>query len=107
MSKVPVLYVPPGQRGVAYAVRHLWWNFLGCWPLVLLPAFGVLVSFLPALVSIDGVGKRATQWMLRVWARGLLKGFGVRVWVQGRQHLTPNARTSWSATTAACWTHPP
>lgn len=89
MPKVQPLYVPPQQRRVGYWFMLLWRNFLGCWPLVGLLAVGFVGSFFPALISMDGIGMRATQFFLRLWCRGVLTGFGVRAWIKGADNIVP------------------
>ncbi|MEW5849994.1 MAG: lysophospholipid acyltransferase family protein [Myxococcota bacterium] len=83
------VHTPPEKRTLGYWWRHFWWNFLGCWPLVFLPLAGVLGSFFPVIFSPDNMGKRVATFWLRRWAKGLLKGFGIRVYRRGVENIDP------------------
>ena len=90
-SQIPTLYTPPAERSVVYPLRLLFRNFLGCWPLVGLMMLGAVASTLTVPVSPNGFGARVAYTCFRIWARSLLRGFGVRVWVKGLEHLQQGA----------------
>jgi 1-acyl-sn-glycerol-3-phosphate acyltransferase len=88
-ESLQAVYTPPGKRNAWWALRHLWSNFLGCWPMVILLVLGCITALPAVLLSVDNYGKRWAFFMFRSWARWMLKGFGVRVWVQGLENLKP------------------
>ena len=78
----------PQQRSIGWAVRHFLWNFLGCWPLVLVMMVGVLFTIPVSLLSVEA-GYRQGLFFFRQWCRWTLRGFGVRVWVVGLENIDP------------------
>lgn len=80
-------FVPGERRGAWYYAKFWWHNFLGCWPLVLLMFTGIVVGGPAMLVSPEGAGKRVAWGIVQAWARWLLRGFGVRVWVRGADNV--------------------
>jgi 1-acyl-sn-glycerol-3-phosphate acyltransferase len=83
------IYTPPEARGPLFGIRMFLRNFMGCWPLVLWLVAGVVLSIIPVLINIDGIGKRVSYGFFRRWSRGLLAGFGVRVWLKGVENVAP------------------
>ncbi|MBI5497552.1 MAG: 1-acyl-sn-glycerol-3-phosphate acyltransferase [Deltaproteobacteria bacterium] len=88
-SSIETVNARPAPRGLAWGLTHWWRNFLGLFPLVGLLAAGVLVTPIPFLLSPDRAGKVVGNGMFRLWARWILRVFGVRVWVKGAHNIDP------------------
>ena len=87
---VPTVYTPPERRNLVWFVRHFWRNFLGTVPMVVILVLGVIFTLPVSWMAKDGWGYRwAWGWFL-AWCRSMLRGFGVRVWARGLEHVEPN-----------------
>lgn len=64
-------------------------NFLGCWPLAIIPVLGVLASAVAVALQPRRWGVPVMMWVTRWWARWVLWTFGVRVWVKGLENVPP------------------